>query len=100
MRRHYIAWRVSLLFAVIVSVAPPSALATESGAGHYIIGTDAAPAAGIVPPPGLYWSNTDLCYLASASGSLKLPVAGRIVTSLSGEFVNASLTGIMFQTLP
>ncbi len=77
----------------MLGLAPASA--TESGAGHYITGTYAAPGAGIVPPqPGLYWSNVNLVYDASASNSLQLPVAGNIVTGLRGTFSSFALSAI------
>jgi hypothetical protein len=95
MAQRHDARRIALLSALLGSVASIPATAMESGAGHYIIGAYAAPAAGIVPPvPGLYWSNVNLYYGASASGSLQLPVAGKIVTGLRAEFSSFAFNAI------
>jgi hypothetical protein len=83
----------TLGMVLAAGIAP--AAATEAGAGHYIIGSYAAPAAGIVPPqPGVYWANVNLYYGADASGSLTLPIAGNLVTGLRGDFSNFALSGI------
>lgn len=69
--------------------------ATEGGAGHYIVGAYATPGAGIVPPqPGLYWSDSNLYYGASASSTHQIPVAGNIVSGLRADFSSFALSAI------
>lgn len=74
---------------------PGTAEATEAAAGHYIIGTNAAPGAGIVPPePGLYWGAQTLYYQGTLSSSVQLPIAGRIENGLRAGFFSTSIAGL------
>ncbi|GBQ80686.1 hypothetical protein AA13595_0410 [Gluconacetobacter johannae DSM 13595] len=75
-------------------------MATEGGAGHYIVGAYATPGAGILPPqPGLYWSDVNLYYDAGTRKSQDIPVAGNVVTGLDAAFSSFALSAIYVSNL-
>ncbi|WP_204736507.1 SphA family protein [Gluconacetobacter azotocaptans] len=89
-----------MLVGAMSSVAPPSAMATEGGAGHYIVGAYVTPVAGVLPPqPGLYWSDVNLYYDAGARKSQEIPVAGNVVTGLHAAFSSFALSAIYVSNL-
>jgi hypothetical protein len=91
------AWMFRLLGAALLLAAMPAgpARATEAAAGHYIIGANAAPGAGVVPPePGLYWGAQTLYYQGTLGRSVQLPIAGRIQSGLEAGFFSTSVAGL------
>jgi hypothetical protein len=83
------------LGAAMLAALPRAAKATEAAAGHYIIGTNASPGAGIVPPePGLYWGAQTLYYQGTLSNSVQLPIGGRIENGLRAGFFSTSIAGL------
>ncbi|MBS7811846.1 SphA family protein [Roseococcus pinisoli] len=81
--------------ALFAAVLPGAAQATEAAAGHYVIGANAAPGAGIVPPePGLYWASQTLYYQGTLGRSVQLPIAGRIESGLQAGFFSTAIAGL------
>jgi len=66
--------------AVLVTLAPVSALAVESGTGAYLLGTRGL-AAGFVPGPGVYISDS-IVYLQSRTRQ-DISIGGAIVADPS-----------------
>lgn len=90
------AWSLPIAAAAsLAAVLSEPARATEAAAGHYVIGTYAAPGAGIVPhEPGLYWGNQTLYYSGSLSRTAQVPIGGRIESGLDASFFSTSLAAI------
>lgn len=87
------------LIAAIVGMSLVGAMtgpasATEAALGHYITGSLAMPLAGIVPPPGLYWSTSPFYYSAESSGNVQIPVAGQLRAGLKAVVVGENFTAL------
>lgn len=88
--------RLALAFATLGWLtSPDGASATEAAAGHYIIGTYSAPAAGVVPPaPGVYWANPTLYYSGELSRTAQVPIGGQLRTGLEAGFFSTSFAAL------
>lgn len=85
----------SVVFASLLATgAPNAALATEAALGHYLPGSLAMPLAGIVPPPGLYWSTSPFYYSAESAGNVQIPVAGQLRAGLKAVVVGVNFTAL------
>jgi hypothetical protein len=63
---------------------PGLAQAAEGGAGFYLLGSK-GPAAGITPPPGVYFQNDFYYYSGDLGGNRQLPTGGRLAVGVQGE---------------
>ncbi|WP_424812594.1 SphA family protein [Roseococcus sp. YIM B11640] len=88
--------RLALAMAAVAPFAAPHrASATEAAAGHYIIGTYSAPAAGVVPPePGLYWGSSTLYYNGTMGRTAQVPIAGQLKSGLEAGFFSTSFAAL------
>jgi hypothetical protein len=77
--------RAAIALAVAVLV-PSVGLAAEGGAGFYLLGSK-GPAAGITPPPGVFFSNDIYFYTGDLGGGRELPTGGRIAVGVEGKAV-------------
>ncbi len=68
-----------------------SGMAAERGAGFYLLGSK-GPAAGIAPPPGLYFQNDIYLYDGSLGGGKQLPTGGKLAVGVEGQAVLAAPT--------
>jgi len=70
----------SMAFAASIPVA---AWAAEGGAGFYLLGSK-GPAAAIMPPPGVFFSNDVYMYSGDLGGGKALPTGGRLAVGVDG----------------
>lgn len=81
-----------MLTAIAVSDRPASAV--EGGAGWYLLGSKGS-LAGILPPPGLFYTNDLYWYSGSASGSVDFPtVGGELAVGLDAKAFVSVNTGL------
>jgi hypothetical protein len=73
-----------LLAATALSTLAPAAMAAESGAGFYLLGSK-GPAAAIMPPPGVFFQNDIYYYSGSLGGGKSLPTGGRVAVGVDGK---------------
>jgi hypothetical protein len=76
--------RIVLLAAAAVMCGTATALATENGAGFYLLGAKTT-AAGMTPPPGVFFDNEFYYYSGSAGGTLEIPQGNQIQANLRGN---------------
>lgn len=76
----------TLLAGVSLLACVQSAGAAERGAGFYLLGGK-GPAAGIVPPPGVYFQNDIWFYNGSLGEGKSLPTGGRVAVGVEGKAV-------------
>lgn len=69
------------------------AAAAERGAGFYLLGSK-GPAAGILPPPGVYLQNDIWLYKGDLGGGTQLPTGGRVAVGVEGKAALAAPTVI------
>lgn len=79
-------WLSVLLASVSMLTSVQSATAAERGAGFYLLGGKVA-AAGILPPPGVYFQNDIWIYDGSLGGGAQLPTGGRVAVGVEGKAV-------------
>lgn len=79
------------LAVVAALVSTNSGMAAERGAGFYLLGSK-GPAAGIAPPPGLYFQNDIWLYDGSLGGGKQLPTGGKLALGVDGSAVLAAPT--------
>ncbi|NNU69747.1 transporter [Rhizobium sp. WYCCWR 11152] len=86
-------WNVGRRLTMIAAVAllPNLAFAAERGAGFYLLGSK-GPAAGILPPPGVFFQNDIWIYNGNLGGGKQLPTGGRIAVGVEGKAVLAAPT--------
>lgn len=82
---------IKALAAVAVLLSATSGMAAERGAGFYLLGSK-GPAAGIAPPPGLYFQNDTWLYDGSLGGNKQLPTGGKLAVGVEGQAVLAAPT--------
>jgi len=58
--------------------------AAEGGAGFYLLGSK-GPAAAIMPPPGVFFSNDIFIYTGDLGGSGPLPTGGKLAVGVEGK---------------
>jgi len=58
--------------------------AAEGGAGFYLLGSK-GPAAAIMPPPGIFFSNDIYIYSGDLGGGAPLPTGGRLAVGVEGK---------------
>jgi hypothetical protein len=83
MRQHCNRARIALLAGATVLV-PGLTLAAEGGAGFYLLGSK-GPAAGITPPPGVFFQNDLYLYSGDLGGGRQVPTGGRIAVGVEGK---------------
>lgn len=66
------------LAVMMLSAVSGDAIAAESGAGFYLLGTR-GPAAAILPPAGVFFQNDFYYYQGSLDAGKQLPVGGQVV---------------------
>jgi len=79
-------WIGPLLVGVLTIEAVGAAQAAERGAGFYLLGSK-GPAAGILPPPGVYFQNDLWIYTGDLGGNKQLPTGGRFAVGVEGKAV-------------
>ncbi|TIL60552.1 MAG: transporter [Mesorhizobium sp.] len=62
--------------------------AAEGGAGFYLLGSK-GPAAAVMPPPGVFFSNDIYIYSGDLGGDTELPTGGRLAVGVDGAAVIA-----------
>lgn len=75
-----------ILASVSMLACAQSATAAERGAGFYLLGGK-GPAAGILPPPGVYFENDIWIYDGNLGGGAQLPTGGRVAAGVEGKAV-------------
>src|SRR3712207_5886357 len=78
-----LAWGVGAV-SLLYGLALAPAQATEGGASLYLPGFR-GPAAGIVPPPGFYFSNSFLAYSGELSGARRIQIGGAVLADVEVE---------------
>lgn len=83
--------RISLHTLSLASIAglllvPSVAMSAEGGAGFYLLGSK-GPAAGITPPPGVYFQNDFYYYRGNLGGDKSLPTGGKLAVGVVGTAV-------------
>lgn len=75
---------VTLSLAFSCASLASATFAAEGGAGFYLLGTK-GPAAAILPPSGVYFSNDFYYYSGNMGGSKELATGGKIAVGIDGE---------------
>ncbi|MCB8821980.1 SphA family protein [Microvirga rosea] len=73
-----------LALGLFGSLVAGTAEATEGGASLYLPGFR-GPAAGIVPPPGFYFSNDFMAYSGELSGARRIQIGGAVLADVEVE---------------
>lgn len=73
-----------MLAIVLGASIAPAAWAAEGGAGWYLLGSK-GPAAGITPPPGVFFQNDFYFYSGDLGGNRQLPTGGRLAVGVQGK---------------
>ena len=85
MRRNSNRLTVALLTGAAI-LLPGLVHAAENGTGFYLLGGK-GPAAGITPPPGVFFQNDIYIYSGNLGGGQSLPRGGRIAVGVDGDAV-------------
>ncbi len=89
------ATRTLLTVALVVSIGPAAALATEGGMGRPITGMQVVPFAGVIPPdPGFIWQLGFLYYSGEMEAGIETPIGGELVAGLEADLSLIMATGI------
>jgi len=64
-------FRAAALSGLMISAMSPGAYAAEGGSGVYLLGFR-GPAAGVTPPPGVYFNNQTYFYFGDANANFDL----------------------------
>lgn len=92
--RYPITAKSIFLASALLSVGyAGEATAAEGGAGFYLLGSK-GPAAGALPPPGIYFQNDVYIYTGTLGGGRGFPTGGRIVADVEATAVIELPTGI------
>jgi hypothetical protein len=75
MRKWRAIFTTTAILPLIVAAAPEDAHAVEGGAGWYLLGSKGS-LAGILPPPGLFYTNDLYWYSGDAGASIDFPTVG------------------------
>ncbi len=85
--------RIVAVSATLSLAFAGAAFAAEGGAGFYLLGSR-GPAAGALPPPGIYFQNDIYIYSGSLGGGRGLPTGGKVVGDVDGSVAVELPTGI------
>ncbi len=84
MKSHHMARLLAASISLLLSGAATHA--AENGTGFYLLGSK-GPAAGITPPPGVYFQNDIYIYSGDLGGGKSLPVGGKVAVGVKGNAV-------------
>jgi hypothetical protein len=89
--RVLMVWEISLnrswvrfpTASLLIALVPLTAKGAEGGAGFYLLGSK-GPAAAIMPPPGVFFSNDVYIYSGDLGGGKALPTGGKLAVGVDG----------------
>lgn len=80
----YSTFAKTTLVSAIAAAYPLSAFGAEGGVGFYLLGTK-GPAAAVMPPAGVFFSNDIYLYQGNLAGDRQLPAGGSLAVGVEGD---------------